>query len=443
MDYHKKYLKYKSKYLSKKMYGYNNVKTPENIKLISIYLSEKYKSLYNKIGETNINEFIKNYLNDDCIKNILYNKSYDPINELKTLWNEYTNIYDFMNNLGSLWYRQEKTCNFIYKLKSLWDSEYFTGYDIDKNKKFGIRLSHNYHKDIGVYPFVFYYRIQDKLYNILISYANDKIILKYSGYDKTFPFEDFVNEIIKFYDHIPFLEYIHKLNGMEELELQELFNQKVQNYKNIDRVLILTLQFIKKNNKYLLPGEGENLTMDEIYKKYEGSPGLSALVIANEYKERVKKGTEVKIILNNNPNKEAEINKLTSNSRFIIIGHCCLIENDEYKIYGVDEDNNKPMSPLDFLNILNRNEKLKFNTNEFIISVYACEAANDFCIHLSRLLYNNQILSLLKCRALPVTRLGVLEPKQAKKKYIEACQMPKIIYNGITLDYKLISGNDL
>ena len=413
--YFNKYLKYKSKYLLYKQYG---GLSKEEHATIKSFLQQKYISLVKILGDK-IDIFIQNYIgqNNTCINNIL----------------------------------NKKLCNFLKFLNILYDNGFFTGYDEDITKllsgyEFLFRLSLN---AVNIYenykyPLVFYYNFNNEINKQLlkIDYDNDQIIYfdNTHTYNKIFPFKNFIFEFGTFF-HTTILRV--NLNYLKGDDLRKVLIEKIQNYQDIDRVLILTFQFQYENGKSFLPGENENnkLTLEQIVAKYKNEPGLTSLLIANEYKNRLNnKDIPINIVLNNDPNKQTKINNLTTRSRLIIIGHCCKLIDGQYKINGVSAKDNREMGPYDLLELLNNNNKLKQDSTiyNFIISIYACEAADKFCKPLSNILFENNIKAILKCRSEPVTRLSTQEISKVKQIYqVESCHKPKVMYNNQVFDYAI------
>lgn len=427
MNYFNKYLKYKKKYLLQKQYG---GLTNDQLVKIKYYLNKKYESLVKKLNN-NLDTFINSYIgqNNKCIDAIV----------------------------------NDNECTFIKNLQLLWNSEHFTGYNEDKENlsklKFAIRCSTSMRNNS--YIFVLYYLNKKtntiKKQILLIDYVNeqiihDSIVNNIIFNTEKFPFDNFIKKFEEYFDNVfPKLDYIVNISsengGMNSNEVRTILVEKIENYANIDKVLILTFQFMIENNKSFLPGEGENLNINEIAKKYYGTPGLTALIIADEYKTKINSDAKIEIILSNDPNKQDKINTLTNKSRLIIVGHCCKEVSGEHKIIGVKGNMNTPMGPNDFLELLKNNKNLKnnnhleFRNSELIISVYACEATYKFCLPLSKKLFANKILSILKCRPVVVSRLSKLEVEKAQNLYVsgksESCQTPNLIFNGRIINYNI------
>lgn len=398
-----------------------------NLKVDSDYINfiDNFVKVMNinnlKSYENYLNLKIKNYIN----KNLDTNKKLEGklnVNERES----YKKIdYFIKNNLPDYCKAEIKLkndCDFVKNIYELWNNPIFKGYGTEKeypNEDLILRLSIS-KKD----HMVIQYKENNKWNNVLCQYTEKQIYCSYLNHTITSFFYNFVGDFLK---AIKF-ESVSYNNYNKGIEL----NKKVNDYNNIDRVLIITLQFLTNGTQSYLP----------LYKNNQESnePGYSSLIIQKAYESRNSK-IIVDIVLSNDPDIQKKINLLTPKSRLIIIGHCC----KDMNLYGVDLINKKnTLSPQDIVNYLKKNGNLK-NIEGFIISIYACEAGKTFCRDLSTKLFDEKIISIVKCRENPVIRLGTFaDTKTAIRSYQTeegSCSKP-ILFFGRANSVEYIIGKE-
>lgn len=241
------------------------------------------------------------------------------------------------------------------------------------------------------------------------------------------------NFLEQFADKFPVIKQLQSYK--QYLERKQFWNKKASDYSGIDKVVILTLQFIEEGGRHLLPNINQ-----------KDRPGYSSLIIEKVYKERAPEA-KTSIILNSQKDRADNrkiLASLTNKSRLIVIGHCC--KDGQLTGVPVKSGSNPPLGIVDILNLLIDNTKINnmHDENRLIISIYACEGAFKFCQPLSLLLYDSEIAATIKCRSNPVVRLGFIaddvDVGSAMGTYVReasvTCHKPKIFFNrGETVEY--------